>query len=251
MCTELKGKSTYFLPFNKSLVNQDPADYATSYLWKDVLRKDSILDLIQNYVNLQTTKEKYYDIKTRELKGKTKKALIFPRFHQRRAVQNLLEAVKKDGVGKKYLIQHSAGSGKSNTISWLAHRLSDFYKNIDDDRALFNSTIVVTDRRVLDKQIQDNIRQFEQMPGTVAYIDNNKTSQDLKDAIESGKRIIVTTLQKFPVISDVIAANKNKTYAVIIDEAHSSRKWELRRYLEEGTISGGSRKSRRVRTGFG
>ena len=233
MCTELKGKSTYFLPFNKSLVNQDPSDYATSYLWKDVLRKDSILDLIQNYVNLQNTKEKYYDIKTRELKEKTKKALIFPRFHQRRAVQNLLEAVRKDGVGKKYLIQHSAGSGKSNTISWLAHRLSDFYKNADDDRALFNSTIVVTDRRVLDKQIQDNIRQFEQMPGTVAYIDNNKTSQDLKDAIESDKRIIVTTLQKFPVISDVIAANKNKTYAVIIDEAHSSQAGESARHLRK------------------
>jgi type I restriction enzyme R subunit len=127
MCTELKGRGTFFLPFNKALVNQDDNDYATSYLWKDVLRKDSLLDLIQNYANLQINKEKYYDNQTKALREKEKPVLIFPRFHQRRAVQNLLEAVRQDGVGNKYLIQHSAGSGKSNTISWLAHRLSDFY----------------------------------------------------------------------------------------------------------------------------
>lgn len=248
MCTELKGKSTFFLPFNKALVNEDPDDYATSYLWKDVLRKDALLDLIQNYVNLQINKEKYFDTQTRLLKEKEKPVLIFPRFHQRRAVQNLLDAVCKDGVGNKYLIQHSAGSGKSNTISWLAHRLSDFYRHPDDEKALYNSVIVVTDRRVLDKQIQDNIRQFEQMPGTVAYIDKNKTSQDLKDAIESGKRVIVTTLQKFPVISDVIAQNKDKTYAVIIDEAHSSQAGESARHLrkalslEEAEIADGEEK---------
>ena len=233
MCTELKGKSTFFLPFNKALVNKDDNDYATSYLWKDVLRKDSLLELIQNYTNLQVNKEKYYDNQTKELREKEKTLLIFPRFHQRRAVQNLLSAIKEDGIGNKYLIQHSAGSGKSNTISWLAHRLSDFYRNPDDNKALFNSVIVVTDRRVLDKQIQDNIRQFEQMPGTVEYIDKNKTSQDLKNAIESGKRVIITTLQKFPVISDVIAQNKDKTYAVIIDEAHSSQAGESARHLRK------------------
>lgn len=233
MCTELKGSSTYFLPFNKALVNQDEDDYATSYLWKDILRRDSLLDLIQNYVNLQINKEKYYDNQTKALREKEKPVLIFPRFHQRRAVQNLLEAVRKDGVGNKYLIQHSAGSGKSNTISWLAHRLSDFYRHPDDEKALYNSVIVVTDRRVLDKQIQDNIRQFEQMPGTVEYIDKNKTGQDLKNAIEKGKRVIVTTLQKFPIISDVIAQNKDKTYAVIIDEAHSSQAGESARHLRK------------------
>ena len=233
MCTELKGRSTYFLPFNKALVNQDENDYATSYLWKDVLRKDSLLDLIQNYVNLQVNKEKYYDNQTKALREKEKPVLIFPRFHQRRAVQNLLDAVRKDGVGNKYLIQHSAGSGKSNTISWLAHRLSDFYQHPDNEKALYNSVVVVTDRRVLDKQIQDNIRQFEQMPGTVEYIDKNKTGQDLKNAIEKGKRVIVTTLQKFPVISDVIAQNKDKTYAVIIDEAHSSQAGESARHLRK------------------
>lgn len=249
MCTELKGKSTFFLPFNKALVNVNPNGYATSYLWEDVLTKDSLLDLIQNYVNLQVNKEKYYDVQTKELKEKEKTSLIFPRFHQRRAVQNLINEVKKDGVGSKYLIQHSAGSGKSNTISWLAHRLSDFYRNADDEKALFNSVIVVTDRRVLDKQIQDNIRQFEQMPGTVEYIDKNKSSQDLKIAIEGGKRIIITTLQKFPIISDVIAQNKNKTYAVIIDEAHSSQAGESARHLrkalslEEAESADGEEKS--------
>ena len=233
MCTELKGKGTFFLPFNKALVNKDDNDFATSYLWKDVLRKDSLLDLIQNYVNLQVNKEKYYDNQTKALREKEKPVLIFPRFHQRRAVQNLLEEVRKDGVGNKYLIQHSAGSGKSNTISWLAHRLSDFYQHPDDEKALYNSVIVVTDRRVLDKQIQDNIRQFEQMPGTVEYIDKNKTGQDLKIAIEKGKRVIVTTLQKFPFISDAIAQNKDKTYAVIIDEAHSSQAGESARHLRK------------------
>jgi type I restriction enzyme R subunit len=233
MCTELKGRGTFFLPFNKALVNHDDKDYATSYLWKDVLRKDSLLDLIQNYINLQINKEKYYDYQTKALKEKEKPILIFPRFHQRRAVQNLLEAVRQDGVGNKYLIQHSAGSGKSNTISWLAHRLSDFYQHPDDEKALYNSVIVVTDRRVLDKQIQDNIRQFEQMPGTVEYIDKNKSSQDLKNAIEGGKRVIVTTLQKFPVISEVVAQNKDKTYAVIIDEAHSSQAGESARHLRK------------------
>lgn len=233
MCTELKGKGTFFLPFNKGLVNTDEHDYATSYLWKDVLRKDSLLDLIQNYINVQKIKERYYDNTIGNFRDREKTVLIFPRFHQRRAVSDLITAVRKDGVGGKYLIQHSAGSGKSNTIAWLAHRLSDFYRTQSDANALFNSVIVVTDRRVLDKQIQDNIRQFEQTPGAVAYIDKNKTSQDLKDAIEKGKRVIVTTLQKFPVISEVIAQNKDKTYAVIIDEAHSSQAGESARHLRK------------------
>lgn len=233
MCTELKGKNTYFLPFNKNLVNTQDDDYATAYLWHDVLRKDSILDLVQNYINIQETEENYWDNKTKSLRKDKKTSLIFPRYHQRRAVQNLLAAVTIDGVGHKYLIQHSAGSGKSNTISWLAHRLSDFYRDIDDESALFNSVIVVTDRRVLNRQIQDNIRQFEQTPGVVEYIDESKSSQELKTAIEQGKRVIVTTLQKFPIISETIAQNKDKTYAVIIDEAHSSQSGESARHLRK------------------
>ena len=233
MTTELKGKQTRFLPFNKALVNEDAEDYATSYLWKDVLRKDSLMDLLQNYINLQKITDKYYDPATKTLKEKSSTRVIFPRYHQRRAVRNLLHAVRADGVGNKYLIQHSAGSGKSNTISWLAHRLSDLYRNPEDEKAMFDGVIVVTDRRVLDKQIQQNIQQFDHSPGSVAYIDENKTSKDLKEAIEAGYRVIVTTLQKFPVISDAVAQNHDKNYAVIIDEAHSSQSGESARHLRK------------------
>ena len=233
MSTELKGKQTRFLPFNKALINENPDGYATSYLWEDVLRKDSLMDLIQNYINIQVDKETYWDVKTKALKEKESIKLIFPRYHQRRAMQKIVKAIKLDGVGKKYLIQHSAGSGKSNTISWLAHRLSDFYQDLDDERALFNGVIVVTDRRVLNRQIQDNIRQFEHTPGVVEYIDEKKSAQELKASIEKGTRIIVTTLQKFPIISDIVAQNKNKTYAVIIDEAHSSQTGESARHLRK------------------
>jgi type I restriction enzyme R subunit len=233
MSTELKGKQTRFLPFNKALINENPDGYATSYLWEDVLRKDSLMDLIQNYINIQVDKETFWDVKTKALKEKESIKLIFPRYHQRRAMQKIVKAIKLDGVGKKYLIQHSAGSGKSNTISWLAHRLSDFYQDLDDERALFNGVIVVTDRRVLNRQIQDNIRQFEHTPGVVEYIDEKKSAQELKASIEKGTRIIVTTLQKFPIISDIVAQNKNKTYAVIIDEAHSSQTGEAARHLRK------------------
>lgn len=233
MTTQLKGKSTFFLPFNQGLENTNENGFATSYLWQDVLNKDSLLDLVQNFINVQTDKENYYDDKTKALKFKTLTKLLFPRFHQRRAVQRILNEVKKDGVGGKYLIQHSAGSGKSNTITWLAYRLSGFYKNYNDLKALYDSVIIVTDRRILDKQIQENIRQLDDTPGVVAYIDERKTSQDLKQAIIDGKRIIVTTLQKFPVISDTITQLPNKKYAVIIDEAHSSQSGDAAGHLRK------------------
>jgi type I restriction enzyme, R subunit len=233
MCTELKGKATFFLPFNKALVNEDENGYATSYLWEDVLSKDGLLDLVQNYINIQIDKEKYYDAATKMLKEKSSVKLIFPRFHQRRAVQKILKALLIDGVGGKYLIQHSAGSGKSNTIAWLAHQLSGFHKHPDDPKSLFNSIIVVTDRRVLNKQIQDSIRQFQQVPGSVVYIDENQPSTVLATAIENCTPIIVTTLQRFPVISASVAQNSDKTYAVIIDEAHSSQAGESARHLRK------------------
>lgn len=233
MTTRLAGKSTFFLPFNKELRNVNSNGFATAYLWEEVLTKDSLLDLIQNFINLQVNEDKIYNPTKKEIETKKAEVFIFPRFHQRRAVKNILADVKEKGVGQKYLIQHSAGSGKSNTISWLAHRLSDFYQNPSDKKALFDSTIVVTDRRVLDKQIQDNIRQFEQEPGAVAYIDENKTSKDLKEAIEQGKRVIVTTLQKFPVISETVKTLKDRNYAVIIDEAHSSQSGEAARHLRK------------------
>jgi type I restriction enzyme R subunit len=233
MTTELKGKGTFFLPFNQGLDNFNPNGFATSYLWEDVLCKDSLLDLLQNYVNIQTDVEKEYDTATKTLKEKKSTKLLFPRFHQRRAVQRLLHTVKEEGVGKNYLIQHSAGSGKSNTITWLAYRLAGFYQKEDDAKAMYDSVIVVNDRRALDKQIQNNIRQLDNTPGLVAYIDENKTAQDLKTAIEEGKRIIITTIQKFPVISETIASMPNRKYAVIIDEAHSSQSGEAARHLKK------------------
>lgn len=233
MTTKLEGKSTYFLPFNEHLVNVNPNGFATAFLWEEVLTKDSLLDLIQNFVNIQENEEKFYNNDTKKLDSKKSKVLIFPRYHQRRAVNKLLSDVRSKGVGQKYLIQHSAGSGKSNTISWLAHRLSDLYQNPSDAKSLFDTTIVVTDRRVLDKQIQNNIRQFEQVPGAVAYIDESKTSQDLKEAIENGSRIIVTTLQKFPVISETVSRFSDRNFAVIIDEAHSSQAGESARHLRK------------------
>lgn len=233
MSTQLKGDSTFFLPFNQGLENVNLDGFAISYLWEDVLRKDSLLDLIQNFISVQTEKETYYDDNTKSLRDKISTKLLFPRFHQRRVVNRMLEAVKHDGVGGKYLGQHSAGSGKSNSITWLAYRLSGFYKNYTDEKALFDSTIVVTDRRLLDKQIQENIRQLDDTPGVVAYIDERKTSQDLKQAILEGKRIIVTTLQKFPVISETITQLPNKNYAVIIDEAHSSQSGDAAGHLRK------------------
>lgn len=222
MTTELKGKATFFLPFNTGLVNTASDDFAVSYMWKDVLTKDSVLDLIQNFVSVQEDSKTIYDPITKSLKEVKSTKLLFPRFHQRRAVNRILAQLQVDGTGKNYLIQHSAGSGKSNTICWLAYRLANFYKNYSDEKALYDSIFIVTDRRVLNKQLQDNIRQLDDTPGVVAYIDEKKTSQDLKLAIEQGKRIIVTTLQKFPIISSEVTKFPNRNYAIIIDEAHSS-----------------------------
>ena len=233
MCTKLEGKKTFFLPFNQGLVNENPNGFATSYLWEDVLTKNSLLNLIQNYVGIQVDSEMVYNQVTRQLEEKKSTKLIFPRYHQRKAVERLLTAVREDGVGKNYLVYHSAGSGKSNTITWLAHRLSGFYKKMEDATPMFNSVIVVTDRRVLDKQIQDNLQQFNEVPGVLECIDESKTSQDLKKAIENGKQIIVTTVQKFPVISESIAQFSDRKFAVLIDEAHSSQSGETARHLRK------------------
>jgi type I restriction enzyme R subunit len=232
MTTKLAENKTFFLPFNQDINNPDnPNGFATEYLWTDVWSRDSLLDLVQNFVSFQTDTETYYDEQKHQLAERTSEKLIFPRFHQRRAVGRLLTQIQTDGVGQKYLIKHSAGSGKSNTISWLAHRLSGFYQKTADERTLFDSVIVVTDRRVLDKQLQKNVQDFGQVPGTVVAITEKMTSQDLKAAIESGKRIIITTLQKFPVISDTVGRFKDRRYAVIIDEAHSSQSGEAARHL--------------------
>lgn len=233
MTTKLDGKSTYFLPFNQGLRNTNPNGFDTAYLWEDILRKDSMMDLVQNFINLQEDTEKYYDPRTKKLAEKKSTKLLFPRFHQLKAVRRLLAQLKTDGTGKNYLIQHSAGSGKSNTITWLAYRLANFYQHYTDQKALYDSVIVVTDRRVLNTQIQENIRQIDNVPGMVAYLDEKTTAQDLKREIEHGTRIIITTIQKFPVISDVVTQFSDRKYAIIIDEAHSSQSGEVARHMRK------------------
>lgn len=248
MTTRLNGKSTFFLPFNQHLKNFNPNGFATAYLWEDVLRKDSLMDLVQNYISLQTDVKKVYDPKARKLKEIKSDTLIFPRFHQRRAVRRSLNALREDGTGKNYLIQHSAGSGKSNTITWLAYRLANFYQKYDSAKGMFDSVLVVTDRRVLNSQIQQNIRQLDKTPGMIAYLDDKTTSQDLKREIENRTKIIITTIQRFPIISDAVQNFPDRKYAILIDEAHSSQSGEGARHmrkalsLEEATKADGEPK---------
>lgn len=222
MTTRLAGDSTYFLPFNKGHnggAGNPPANgFRTSYLWKDVLTPDSLLDILQRFMHLQVE----------EKNGKRKEKMIFPRYHQLDAVRQLIVDAKEKGAGESYLIQHSAGSGKSNTIAWLSHRLSGLHKN---DEPVFHSTIVITDRVVLDRQLQGTIAQFEQTLGVVQKIDHSSTQ--LADAIQSGKKIIITTLQKFPFILDKIEQQEGKRFAVIMDEAHSSQSGETAQKVRE------------------
>ncbi|WP_081970069.1 type I restriction endonuclease subunit R [Paenibacillus sp. FSL P4-0081] len=230
MTTQLNGKDTFFLPFNQGSKGAgevggagnpafDGEGYITSYLWEKVLQKDTLLDIIQRYIHLDISES------TEKVNGKrkikTSKKIIFPRYHQLDVVTKLLSDVKANGSGKNYLIQHSAGSGKSNSIAWLAYRLSTLHDK--DNKSVFTSVIVVTDRRVLDHQLQNTISGFDHIEGLVETIDEKKTSKDLRDAVNDGKKIIITTLQKFPVIYDEIDDNKGRKFAIIVDEAHSSQ----------------------------
>lgn len=227
--TKLAGKNTYYLPFNQGSNGAgnvggagNPTNengYTTDYLWKNVLKKNSLMEILHKFVHLQV-KEEIEHKNGKEIK-KEKQNIIFPRFHQLDVVRKLIWNVRDCGVGHNYLIQHSAGSGKSNSIAWLAHRLSGLHDR--NNNAVFNSIIVVTDRKVLDKQLQETIYQFEHQKGVVVKIDDEKTSKDLKEAIDDGKRIIITTLQKFPVIYKEVDDVSGKKFAVIVDEAHSSQ----------------------------
>ena len=214
-CTKLDGKNSWFLPFDKGYNDgagnpPNPDGIMTDYLWKKILTKDKLSRIIENYVQVVVEEDS-------ETKKKSVKQ-IFPRYHQLDAVESLLADVKVNGVGKRYLIQHSAGSGKSNSIAWLAHQLIGLEK---DGHPMVDSVLVVTDRRILDKQIRDNIKQFMQVANTVAWA---KHSGDLRKAIQGGKRIIITTVEKFPyIVPDIGAAHKKNNYAVIIDEAHSGQ----------------------------
>lgn len=233
MTTHLESGNTYFLPFNQGLGGAgnvggagNPAqedNFAIAYLWKNTLYKDRLMEILQKFVHLEKkTKKDKLGKKTE------RKSIIFPRYHQLDVVRKLISDVKGNGSGTNYLIQHSAGSGKSNSIAWLAHRLSGLH-NYNNEK-IFKSVIVVTDRKVLDNQLQDTIFQFDHKLGVVEKID--KDSAQLKDAINAGKAIIITTLQKFPVIYKDIIGGKNN-FAVIIDEAHSSQTGEAAKKLKK------------------
>lgn len=223
MCTHLKGAQSYFLPFNKGHENgagnpPNPSGIKTDYLWQEILTKDSITNIIQNYAQLiEEESEKINADGT--IKKVPVRKFIFPRYHQLNVVRRLLADAKEKRAGQKYLIQHSAGSGKSNSISWLAHQLVGLFG--EGTKPIFDSVIVVTDRRILDSQIQANVRQFQQVEGVVEAI--TEGSKQLKEALEEGKKIIITTIQKFPYIVDEIGELPGTNFAIIIDEAHSSQ----------------------------
>lgn len=224
MTTELKGQQTVFLPFNKGQKSEshlpftdsagnpvNPNGLKTDYLWKEILTKTSLSNIIEKYAQLVEEKD--------EQKQKKRK-LIFPRYHQIDLVRKLLANAKINGVGQRYLVQHSAGSGKSNSISWLSHQLVEL-TDTSDTNPIFDSIIVVTDRKVLDKQIRDNIKQFAQVKGVVEAI--TEGSKQLKEALEEGKKIIITTVFKFAYVVREIQSLSNKKFAIVIDEAHSSQ----------------------------
>ena len=214
-CTHLQGKASQFLPFNRG--DQDgagnptnPNGLKTDYLWQQVLTRDSLTDILENYAQVLATKDENSSRKT--------KRQIWPRYHQLDVVRKLLADARRHGAGQRYLIQHSAGSGKSNSIAWLAHQLIGLAK---EGKPVFDSVIVVTDRRILDRQIRDTIRQFAQVRATVGHAER---SGDLRQFIESGKKIVISTVQKFPFILDEIGdEQRSRQFAIIIDEAHSSQ----------------------------
>ncbi|HEX9989976.1 MAG TPA: DEAD/DEAH box helicase family protein [Chloroflexia bacterium] len=224
MTTRLAGSDTRFLPFNRGHANDagnppNPQGYASSYLWEEVLSPASVLELVGSFAHVQAT----------ERDGKKSEDLIFPRYHQRDAVRSLVAHARQHGPGQQYLIQHSAGSGKSNSIAWLAHRLSTLHDS--HDARVFDSVVIITDRRILDRQLQDTVKQFEQTPGVVRVID--KDSAQLAQALEDGDDIVVTTLQKFPFVVGKIGALKGHRFAVIVDEAHSSQTGESTKSLKQ------------------
>lgn len=233
LTTELRGDKTYFIPFNQGYqdgAGNPPMDeegkHKTWYLWEEVWAPDSWLDLMHHFVHV--FKEYYEDSEGTE-HAVWKQA--FPRYHQRKTVDQLVAASRTDGPGKNYLIHHSAGSGKSMTIAWTAYRLAELFD--ENNKPVFDSVIVLTDRKVLNKQLGETVKAFEKHRGMLAQIGEGSTSQDLARALEGGAKIITTTIHKFGVIKDTIGGLPAKTFALIVDEAHSSQSGEMRRAVQE------------------
>lgn len=231
MTTRLEGPMTNFLPFNQGSngagrdggAGNPPnptGGYVTSYFWENVLQKDKLMDILQKFISYEKTEKKEVMPDGSTNIKKTEK-IIFPRYHQLDVVRELVRHVRENGPGHNYLIQHSAGSGKSNSIAWTAYRMASLHNA--NNEAVYDSVIVVTDRRVLDQQLQATISSFDHTLGSVETIDDKKSSKDLLAAINKGKRVIVTTLQKFPVIYEQVQSAVGKHYAIIVDEAHSSQ----------------------------
>ena len=238
MTTRLSGKKTRFLPFNRGngtgAGNRDnPNGYKTAYLWEQVWQRDSLLDILARFMHLEVEEKKVGGKKIR------KETMIFPRYHQLDSVRVLEADARMHGAGKNYLIQHSAGSGKSNSIGWLAHRLASLHD--EQDQKVFDSVIVITDRIVLDRQLQETIYQFEHAQGVVEKIDEHSTQ--LAEALTAGRPIIITTLQKFPFVTEKVGNLPDRNYAVIVDEAHSSQSGESAVELK-GVLAAGSIKEK-------
>ena len=272
MTTRLSGNKTRFLPFNRGSHPgrvrcgagnpQDPSGHRTAYFWREILQRDSFLDILGHFLFVQKSEKRVNDGQDRQ-RIATTESVIFPRYHQLDAVRDVLAAARKDGPGKSFLIQHSAGSGKTNSISWLSHRLASLHRS--DDRKVFDCIVVISDRRVLDRQLQDAIYQIEHAQGVVKAIDHD--SKQLAEALIDGTKIVITTLQKFPFVLSgllcIAGAESRETaspeskarareweqkiakraYAVIVDEAHSSQTGETSRALKELLGAAGIRDS--------
>lgn len=221
MTTKLSGEDTFFLPFNKGLENpKNPDGYRVSYMWEEILTPTSLLDILENFVLYTKESDFIWSDEKNKVIEKKKSVLIFPRYHQLDVVRKLKSQVTEDGIGTNYLIQHTTGSGKSYSIGWLSFMLINLFKNDGEDR-MFDSVIIITDRKVLDKQLQDTVKSLEQVQGVVQQID--KDSKQLEQSLGTGKNIIITTIQKFGVVVNRIKELKGMKFGVIVDEVHSSQ----------------------------